>query len=282
MIKRIVPRSPQPVAPQSGADTLDTVQPEAVVSPTASQPLNLPSSPVLNQPISAMRRRFSNTSALIQSAIFLAVGIGIIIFDIFVLAPGLIRVSIAMKGIGQESKGDTLPPRVPVFSAPPEATNSAQISLTGFGESETEIYLVQNGTAAGNTRADSEGAFRFEINLEEGENALAMYARDENGNESSLSREVSIEFDQKPPELVWDKPEDNAVIRNLREQQVTVSGQVSEQSTVYLNDRIISVNSDGKFEASFQLQQGDNEVTLKAIDRAGNSVEQKRTVSFRP
>jgi hypothetical protein len=281
-MKRIVSRRSSPPQNTPSVDI-------AVPTTPNSQPV--PISPVIpipggGQTMSRKKALFSLPASpqdqLSQAILFLGIGVGIILINIFLLFPGLIRISIALKGVGDSSQSDVLPPRVPVFSALPTATNSAQLELAGFAEPNSEITLVENGSEDAKTQSADDGAFAFTLNLEEGDNTYTVYSRDSAGNESSVSREVVIRFDQTSPQIAWDQPANEQTVRNLREQNVQVSGQVAEKATITLNDRIVFLDSQGQFTDTFPLQQGSNELTLRVTDEAGNVSEEKRTVFFRP
>lgn len=219
---------------------------------------------------------------LTQSAVFFGISGIIWLVFLFVLMPLMIRFAGNLNNMSLDGDKDDLPPRVPSFSIPQTATNSAEMKINGYGEPGATIILVLNGQQKAEVVANDDGEFTVEFNLNGGENTLAFFSRDAANNESTLSHETKITFDQSGPELTWDEPEDGKVVTNLREREVKVSGQTQENVRVYLNDSVVFVDSSGKFQDSFYLNEGENVLKLKVVDPAGNEVEQERKVSFRP
>ena len=212
--------------------------------------------------------------------LFGASGVIWLIF-LFVLMPLMIRFAGNIKPLA-DSNMDDLAPRVPSFSVPQSATNSAQLKITGYGEPDSTIVLVHNGMQKQTQTVNQDGEFAVEFDLDKGENKIAFFSTDEAKNESKLSQERIVTYDDDIPELAWDQPEDKKVITNLREREIKISGQTQERTKVYLNDSIVFVDNSGKFNDTFYLQQGENELTLKVVDEAGNQIEEKRTITFRP
>lgn len=229
------------------------------------------------------RARDEQRRILLQTVFFLVLAIVLAIAMIVIVIPGLIRFAGSLTGITNPANDDSTPPRVPMYSAPVEATNTSRITVEGFGEPGSKLIAVLNSQEAGTSNADSEGKFSVEFALSEGENIVAIYAVDEAGNESALGREYTVVFDTTAPTLEWESPEDGKVVTNLRERMISIKGVVSEPNAdLSLNDRAIFADSEGNFSTSFQLNEGENTLTLKAIDPAGNAVEASRVVSFRP
>ncbi|MEO8581039.1 MAG: Ig-like domain-containing protein [Patescibacteria group bacterium] len=219
---------------------------------------------------------------LIQSIFALSTSLALVLVFIFFFFPLLIRFAGNLSNLAVFPQTDTIPPSVPTFAAPVEATQESSITLSGFGEPKSKVILVKNGSEAGNVVVGDSGEFNLEVNLDEGENKIAAYSVDLAKNESSMGKQYTVKFDQTPPEIDWQSPEENKVVKNLREQSVEVKGKVNESAKVYLNDQFISNSSDGSFDTQFMLKQGDNILTLKAVDVAQNETQVERTVSFKP
>lgn len=175
---------------------------------------------------------------------------------------------------------DTIPPQVPILSAPPEAVSESSLSLEGFGEPESLVILVVNNQALPEQQIATDGTFTYQLELQAGENTIAAYSRDQAGNESNLSREFTTSFDNQAPELEITEPTDGQTIQTLRNQTISVTGITEPDATVYLNGRRTKANQDGEFKLSFQLNEGSNELVFKAEDAAGNSMEKTITVNF--
>lgn len=219
----------------------------------------------------------------------LAQTIGIILLSvilfllfIFLLLPGALRLSTGLKSISVFQQEDTVPPRVPTYSAPTPATKESSIEITGYAEENSQVIAVLNSAEHATVDVSAEGGFSIKIQLIEGENRFALYSKDTAGNESALGREYTVLQDNVSPEIEWIAPEDNRVVTSLREKQIEVEGTVSEEAKVYLNDTIVFVDDEGSFSDQFNLNDGENTLLLKAVDKAGNQTEQTRKVIYRP
>src|SRR3989339_200543 len=56
-----------------------------------------------------------------------------------------------------QNEKDIIPPQQPIFSALPEATNSANLSIEGFTEPDAFVELMVNEVASGTVRANESG-----------------------------------------------------------------------------------------------------------------------------
>jgi hypothetical protein len=218
---------------------------------------------------------------LTQSAAAVGASVGLVLLFIFILFPTMIRFAGNLKGFSV-LKSDTIPPRIPVFAAPPLATQESSVSLSGFAEAKSTIVLVKNGQESERVQANDSGEYTLTLNLDDGDNTFTMYSIDEAENESNVSKPFVIKKDNEAPELTIEAPENDRTITNTRERDVEVKGKVNETAKVFLNDSFVSVDGDGNFSTTYTLNEGANELTIKAVDQAENTTEEKRTVTFKP
>lgn len=238
---------------------------------------------VMAQQLSTRKAKKESQKMLFQTIGIVVVTIVLLVLFIFVLMPGAIRLAGSFGGLTTVTQSDTVPPRIPTYSAPPSATNESQITVTGFGEPNSSVVLVMNGQESTRETISESGEFSISIDLNDGENVFALYSVDEAENESNLGRQYTVVYDTEAPEFEWNEPEDGRTVTNLRERTIKVAGKIEDQNVkVYLNDRIVFVNSAGEFSESFQLSDGENTLKLKAVDEAGNETEAERVVTFRP
>lgn len=211
--------------------------------------------------------------------IFLAIGLGVV-FIFFILPK---TVSLLFSVIDSEntfSNQDTLPPQVPIIAAPATATTQELLTVSGYGEPESTIYLLLNGSVASETVVASDGTFSQDITLPEGANSVSAYAKDAAGNESVTSTQYTITRDTTAPELVIEQPTAGQSFKLATNQSITVSGTTESRAKITVNGRLTLADMEGKFSTTYFLQEGENELTLVATDEAGNTTEQKVTVSF--
>jgi len=212
--------------------------------------------------------------------IFLA--IVILIFFIFVLLPGGVRIFFSFLDSNSSfDNSDTIPPQVPVLSSPVEATFSASIKIDGFGEPESKVIVVLGGSKEAEIDVDSEGVFSHQLDLVEGENEFAFYSIDKAENESELTKSYKVIYDNETPIIHIDTPENDAEIVAKKNQMLSIAGNTEPGAKIYLNDRLIYAKSDGSFTSSYRLNDGENILLFRAIDKAGNSSETELKVSFR-
>jgi uncharacterized protein YfaP (DUF2135 family) len=218
-----------------------------------------------------------------QTLMITGLSVVVVILFIFAVVPGLIKLTSLFLDSDSlnADPGDTIPPRVPSISAPAPATHSASIKVDGFGEPDSEVVLVLNGSEDERQSADADGKFNFEVFLNEDANSISFYAIDKSGNESNSSRVYEVTLDSTPPAIKIELPQDGQQFELRKNQSITVEGTTEPRAKVFLNGRLFFARSDGSFSTTYQLSEGDNELKVKAIDLAGNQSEQVVKVSFR-
>lgn len=170
---------------------------------------------------------------------------------------------------------DELRPTPPIFSDIPESANQDKVDIAGFAQPGVEVLLYVNGTLHKKILTDEAGIFRFgAVPLTDGDNRVYAYALTSRGTESEQSREYSIVVDKSAPEVTLISPTDGQVYRGERERIAEIKGSVGEEGVkVYVGDRMAIVNPDGTFSLSYQLIEGEQEIVIKAIDKAENEAE---------
>lgn len=220
-----------------------------------------------------------------QTTLIIFLTIGLVILLIFVGIPLIIRFAIFIGNLRSTTTPieptDTIPPQTPQLAASFEATNSADLSFTGFTESGATVSLYHNNQEKAKTLVDASGQFSFQdVTLEEGANNFYVIARDPAGNESQRSLNREVIYDTEPPLLTIDQPEDGALIVGATRQTIDVIGNTDVGSRLSLNGRVVLVKSDGSFNTQFALDEGDNSLEFIAQDQAGNQTTQELTVEY--
>lgn len=217
-----------------------------------------------------------------QTVLFIVASVVLLVVFLFVIIPGLIRFISSGGDVNQIVQSDTIPPQVPLISAPATATYSASIQLEGYGENQSELVVVLNGNEDQRAKIETnDGKFQVSVPLQEGENNIAFYAVDDAGNESALSKTYTILYDKNPPAIKMENPQDGQTIELLKNQNVTVKGTTEPGATVYVNGRRTYANTDGIFSSNYQLTEGENKIMIRVEDVAGNVSEQDLTVTFK-
>ncbi len=173
-------------------------------------------------------------------------------------------------------KNDTIPPVPPQVSLPFDATNSAQLTLTGNSEPGATVFLTLNEDSSGDVVVSDNGSFTLpQISLTEGDNALAIVAVDQSGNKSVSATQFSVYFSQKAPDLQVDAPTDNQQVTG---NTVEVKGNTTPGMKLTINGRLIIVASDGNFATNLNLNPGENPLVIVASDKLGNQARKELTV----
>ena len=203
------------------------------------------------------------------------------ILPYFIGGIGIIRNTIApVKKISTSSGNSLLAP--PVLNIPYEATNSSEINIKGFGSANSKVKIFIDDIEKTTTGVLPDGSFSAEnISLSLGLNNIYGKTIDEDGKESLPSKTIRITYDFEKPNLSISQPEDNKKIQG-GDKKVIVSGTTDIGTRIYINDSQIIVDKDGNFSVDLAINEGDNTITIKAVDIASNSTELQRRVSYTP
>ena len=170
---------------------------------------------------------------------------------------------------------DTIDPSLSLF-APRDMSLTRMTNVTVEGEAEvgsTVLISVERedfDLVDEVVTPDENGMFSHGVDLSEGVNKIIVRAIDRAENEMKLSRTVIV--DTTAPECGIDEPE-NGLITN--QETVTVKGWAETGDVlVYLNGK--QIFSTGQIERIVRLHEGENTITLSAVDTIGN--EESHTV----
>ncbi|MBI4058681.1 hypothetical protein HY404_00415 [Candidatus Microgenomates bacterium] len=204
---------------------------------------------------------------------------------IFVGIPALAKVITVVSDFKQQPStilnNDKIPPSPPRFTTSDTATNSARLTLIGSAEPSSHVTVYQNGKALEEELTDIEGQFSQKVVLFEGENIFVARARDEAGNTSQNSSQLTIQLDKDLPEITITSPT-QTTFAGGDEQTVIISGNTNKQVNLTINNRFITLDVDNKFSYAVKLVSGDNQFKIVATDDAGNSAELDLTLNFTP
>jgi flagellar biogenesis protein FliO len=216
-----------------------------------------------------------------QTFFLVVFSIVLVLAFIFVALPAVIRFAIDGTANLETNQTDTIPPQPPIVSAPPKAVAATEIEVTGYAEAGSTLQSVVNGSEGPSVEISEDDSFTLQVSLQEGENTLSFFAVDQAGNESTLSREYVVVSKVGDPTLVITEPEPGQVYETASKQTITVLGEADPKSRVYVNGRLLMTDPEGLFRGSQRLEEGENELTFRVVDVAGNEIEKKLTVEFR-
>lgn len=198
-----------------------------------------------------------------------------------------IRILIGLSVLIDQSRGNdttrstTRALVIPPYIDPlPLATSSGRLVITGRGQEKANIILYVNDQESKKTRVADDGTFIISsISLAEGNYTIKAKAEDVGGKLSDFSNSIRTTIKRRPPALEVTKPTDGAT-HTGEDNLFSVEGNTEEDVDIRINDRFVVVRTDGSFAYPFPLDEGDNTLTIKAIDRAGNKTEIIRKVTY--
>lgn len=176
-------------------------------------------------------------------------------------------------------KNDLIAPVPPVISLAYDATNSADQTISGLAEPNSMVYLTMNNEPVGQAKVGNDGSFEVvSVKLMDGNNVFTAVAIDDAGNKSSPANNVVMIYSNKGPEIKLDSPMENQHVSGSPA-KIQISGTVDPNARLVVNDRVIIVSAQGKFNTNFQLNNGDNLLIITATDAAGNQTKKELTVT---
>ncbi|MCL4208253.1 hypothetical protein KJZ63_01290 [Patescibacteria group bacterium] len=233
------------------------------------------------KPVTSRLAKKEQKKLITQTALMFGLVVFLILAFLFFVLPNIVRIAFNVLDSDPIAKSeDTIPPQVPILAAPVEATYSAQVNLSGYGEAKSEIILVLNGNEADKKTIADDGTFSFDVTLTEGENSLATFSRDAAQNESVLSKKYTVVLDVTTPTIEIESPKDGDRITLRKNQITTIKGKTEPKARVFIDSRLVLADAEGNFQGSYNLQEGDNKIIIKATDAAGNQTEKELTVNF--
>lgn len=170
-------------------------------------------------------------------------------------------------------------PQPPVLDNLPKATNQGTITISGFStnSSKVEVYLDSQKVADAQV---NDGRFQFrDLKLSEGENRISAKAVNDANGTSEFSGEAKIVLDTKEPIIEITSPVDDQTFYGNN--RIKVSGKAEKEDQVFANGFLANVDSDGNFEVTIPLSEGENQIEVKAVDVAGNTKTVSIKVNFR-
>lgn len=170
----------------------------------------------------------------------------------------------------------------PVLNIPYEATNTAQINISGYSTPRVKVELFVDDEKKDTVDVSSDGSFNIKnIPLSLGTNNIYAKTIDDAGKESLPSKNIKIIYDNEKPALSISEPEDNKTI-NGGDKKVKISGKTEPGARVYINNTQVIVDKEGNFSQTLDLNEGDNDFNIKASDQALNITETSRKVIYKP
>lgn len=173
------------------------------------------------------------------------------------------------------------PPAPPAFDIIPEATNKTPFEITGSVVRGNTVVINFNGSEY-EISSKEDGGFSTTVDFIEGDNSLFAYTKGVTGKLSQKSAEYTIYFDNKQPKIEISSPKDGSQYYGTKQQNIEIRGSTEQDSILTVNGRIIPIEDDGSFSYTYSLNEGENILFLKAVDKAGNEKETSLKLSYFP
>ncbi len=179
-------------------------------------------------------------------------------------------------GSNTAAAGEILPGAVLNISADvPLFSTENIIDLSGSTGVETKVKVFVNNQLS--RIADTKGGqfFFTNIELKIGDNTILIEAEDAAGNKASAAYPVFVDI-IKPKLILEELPE------FVTKPEITIKGTVSELSRVEItaNSQSLFDNQTTSFSLLYTLTEGDNNLSIKATDKAGLSDEFSQSISM--
>ncbi len=198
-----------------------------------------------------------------------------------VVPDGLYQIAVTAAATARNSEHtvpvevDTTPPRLQLANfADDITTREPNFTVEGTTEPNVTVWVTGDPRPV---PVDARGVFQVSRLLDEGLNPLEIRAVDGAGNETMMSRLLTLRT--RPPDLQLSEPvENNAFVSsNL----VTVKGSVPPDVAVTVNGRPATVDERGTFALDLVLDEGENVLRVVATDPVGNESAVERRITLR-
>ncbi len=218
-----------------------------------------------------------------QAIIFIILSVAILMGVIRFGIPWLVKLA-SILGDLRSNKDTTVVEDMDTMIAPtwqflPEATNSANLVVSGYAQEKTKVIVFLNSNPLDEETLEPDNSFKVEVKLREGDNRLWAISRNQKNQESQKSAEKIVVLDDQPPQITIDSPQDNDTATT---KELTVNGIVDEDTHLTVNDRLVNQKSDGSFSQVIPLSEGENTITIVARDPAGNESTKTIKVTYSP
>jgi hypothetical protein len=200
--------------------------------------------------------------------------------SLFYLAPFVAEIASKFTG-GKTQVVVTAIVNSPTLSNLPQLVNKDTVTLEGISSANTQVELFLNESSYGKTSADNDGKFKFEnVSIIKGVNKIQLQAKNSDGIESPKSKEYSLNFDDKKPEIKTINISNNQVITNLNK-NVDIIGETSEPVDIEVNGKKVFKKEGTRFEYILGVNEGNVQVEVKLTDSAGNTNTYNYTITYK-
>ncbi len=160
----------------------------------------------------------------------------------------------------------------------PEATNSAQIIVSGTARDFDNVTIYINDSQVKQVSVKDSQAFSEEVgDLQKGSNSIYVKAVTKDKKTEQKSDTQTVMYTTDKPKLDVDQPKDGD---KTNKEEIQVSGKTNNGIFIRVNGLPVVVDASGSFKTSVRLKDGDNKIDITAQDDAGNQEIKSMTVNY--
>jgi hypothetical protein len=239
------------------------------------------------KPRSVRRLQKKSTKRLIFS---LVLGLVLIYFIISWGLPALIgSLSFLNKFKAQPAKVESIEDSAiapPVLNIPYEATNTAEINISGYSQSDSKVEIYIDDKLESSVGTLGDGSFRAEgVSLGLGTNNIhgITIIEDEKGEakKSLPSKNIRVLYSNDKPTLEVSEPSDGMEVKG-GDKKVKVSGKTDPENSVSINGITAILSSEGNFSKEVSINDGENTISIESVNDVGNKTTEQRKVIYTP
>lgn len=227
-------------------------------------------------------KRFEEKRALRSTALYIALTVGVVVLLFTLGIPLVSRLAILVGNVTRtdlEYGQDSPPPPPPRINEPKEATNEEKLKITGYTNAGNTVAIYFNDEKT-EVLATASGEFTAMFDLSIGPNTVYAEVVDSRGQKSMPSEKFTVTLDKEPPKLEIISPENGKSFFGATQKQTQIDGQSEPNTHITINDRVVIVKNDGKFNFPVSLEPGENTFKIVATDEAGNKTELEFKLSY--
>lgn len=167
-------------------------------------------------------------------------------------------------------------PNVTVTFPEESAVNTVSVPVVVSTDGDYSFLVYVNQQLAYESELCGAGEYTVEVPLvTEGENVIEFYVVDVLGNMFSYDKNITL--DTVAPVLSLDEVYDNIMVT---EDSFTIGGKVVNFDSLYVGEEKVVVASDGRFSYDLILHTGENDITVRATDLAGNETVYDMAITY--
>jgi len=160
----------------------------------------------------------------------------------------------------------------------PTATNSAKFVIGGSFTNFDQLEFYINGERVNKITVSASNEFSEEIgDLKKGLNEIYVLAKSKKEKKEKKSKIFTIFYKSDKPKLEISEPTDKS---KVNKQEIKIVGLTDKETFITVNSLPLVVDSQGNFQTTIRLKEGENKIEIIAQDIAGNQEQKNLTLTY--